>query len=1162
MGSNLSKNIVIALALAGALGLVVTRRVIPYLVDQASYTDGDQVWHTTRGEGLRYAVWKPAELLGEEVNTPARETRPALSGDGRWLVFGVGEQGQNAELYVARMVDGQPVDARAVAGLNSDSDEIAPAFGGDALYFASNRPGGAGGFDLYSATWDGERFGPARRLSESVNTASDEVDPALHGTWDSGGLGGTGELLFASNRAGAGRGDFDLFSASFDDLEGRVIVEALTQLNSPGEEREPGLTADGRTLFFASDRDEAGNFDLWKSFREQGTWLAPQPLVGLNSEASERGPGPSADGFALFFERAAGDAPPDLLRAESAELFRLPARPLGWADLALLAALLLLALLAWLSKRWEHLDIIYKCFLVSLLVHLLLMWLMRGVHPESEPQALSPGRAPTFKVRVLRDTTTLSARRERGGALESAREVVELAQAPARQELEQQAPARPTLRRESLARSSAELAQGPAAAPLRVARAAASEQLPVPLLADAGPALPLRSGAAPALEVAVDRGERTSVAPVGAPQQASPSRSSAVAPEVANPHTPGPTSVARVESRESRITRPEPGAPGTAGAVAALHPQASPQRGPSVAQPGAQPGEVAALRSVGESAASLPEPGSFRGRVEHDRAVAPGLAQPSADSALRGSSEALPTPGAAGLVAQRGASESPAAPSFRPTRQAPARRTSGVEGPRLEAPAAARVARATSAPARALDLPTPTGFEAPMRAGRERADRERADRERTGPPGDASTSRPSAPLRASVASAAAAERVPDQPRPSQVALEVERPPREVALPDSPRPLEATPYRSRFGSEKQVALETFGGGVDTERAVLEGLKYLAAHQREAGHWASARDRDAKYHDVRVGNTALCLLAFLAAGHTPDSDTQFSGTARRAVDYLLGTQLRRNGHFGDTASYGHGIATYALAECYALTRSPSLRVPLERAVARILSQQIPDGYRGGERLEGGWGYYYGDGSTYDSWPRVSITSWQVMALEAARLGGIEVDEEALLAAGRFIAGSWDAHLGALRYSHDPQRLGSGYPTLPGSTPAGLFALSLLGQDLSEDRFRAPREYVMRRAPRGWRYEGEEAFVERAAANVYFLYYGSLAMLRAGGSDWRRWNVALKETLLPSQQQDGSWRPLGVYARYAGDTREDSVFTTAMCVLSLEVYYRYFTPLLERE
>jgi hypothetical protein len=34
-----------------------------------------------------------------------------------------------------------------------------------------------------------------------------------------------------------------------------------------------------------------------------------------------------------------------------------------------------------------------------------------------------------------------------------------------------------------------------------------------------------------------------------------------------------------------------------------------------------------------------------------------------------------------------------------------------------------------------------------------------------------------------------------------------------------------------------------------------------------------------------------------------------------------------------------------------------------------------------------------------------------------------------------------------------------------------------------------------------------------------------------------------------------------QYAGDTNENRSYTTAMCVLSLEIYYRYFTPLLKK-
>ena len=55
-------------------------------------------------------------------------------------------------------------------------------------------------------------------------------------------------------------------------------------------------------------------------------------------------------------------------------------------------------------------------------------------------------------------------------------------------------------------------------------------------------------------------------------------------------------------------------------------------------------------------------------------------------------------------------------------------------------------------------------------------------------------------------------------------------------------------------------------------------------------------------------------------------------------------------------------------------------------------------------------------------------------------------------------------------------------------------------------------------------------------------------------------MKKTLLPAQAKDGSWKPIDNYSERAGDSNDSRCFTTAMCVLTLEVYYRYFTPLLK--
>ncbi|MEO0649068.1 MAG: hypothetical protein AAFZ65_00135, partial [Planctomycetota bacterium] len=369
----------------------------------------------------------------------------------------------------------------------------------------------------------------------------------------------------------------------------------------------------------------------------------------------------------------------------------------------------------------------------------------------------------------------------------------------------------------------------------------------------------------------------------------------------------------------------------------------------------------------------------------------------------------------------------------------------------------------------------------------------------------------------------------------------------------------TPYQARRGAAKLEALERFGGSAETEAAVRDGLEYLASVQRGDGYWGSSNDRHEKYRQVVIGKTGLCLLAFLGAGHVHTEEGPHSGTVSDAIRFLLAVQDPVTGHLGDCSAYGHLIGTYALAEAFALTRDERLRAPLELAVERILAAQES---RDDPRFRGGWSYFYPDGSRFDRWPRVSITAWAVMALRSARLGGLDVPDAAFADARGFLDRAWDTERGAYRYSHDPVRLRSRYDVLPGSTPAALFALSLLGEDVAGPRFEAAREFVLERAPREYRRASDDRFVSRAAGNLYFWYYGSLACFRSSAGDWERWNGRLKETLIPAQEADGSWEPISTYAEYAGDDRRDRSYSTALCVLSLEVYYRYFTPLLATE
>jgi prenyltransferase/squalene oxidase-like repeat protein len=403
----------------------------------------------------------------------------------------------------------------------------------------------------------------------------------------------------------------------------------------------------------------------------------------------------------------------------------------------------------------------------------------------------------------------------------------------------------------------------------------------------------------------------------------------------------------------------------------------------------------------------------------------------------------------------------------------------------------------------------------------------------------------------------AQEKSVSSPAPQALALAApeDRPRSEPTRPE--KRWEDTPYKNREGEAKTQALTLNGGTPETEAAVANGLAYLARIQRANGGWGDSEESDGKYGQIAIGKTGLALLAFLGAGHTHVSNTPYSENAARAISFLLAMQDENSGHFGDSEAYSHGIATYALGECYALTGEPELRAPLEKAVAHILAKQ--NHARDPKRF-GGWSYYYQDDRVYDRWPRTSITVWQVMALESARLGGLTVPGQVFDDAATFIGNAEDPDEGWYRYNHDPARLNSAYPTLPASTPAALFALSLVGRDINSAEHAKTREFVLSRAPRGYRRGSEDEFVRLGQGNLYFWYYGTLSMFRAGGNAWQRWNTAMKDTLVNGQRKDGSWAPIDVYCSYARDDERDRSYSTAMCVLSLEVYYRYYLPLLK--
>ncbi|MGE8227345.1 MAG: TolB family protein [Stenotrophomonas sp.] len=212
------------------------------------------------------------------VSTRADEIRATLSADGQRIIWASNREGGAGgwDLWQATLRDKRWMDPQPLA-LNSAADEVDPFLSADGrwLYFASNRKGGHGGFDLYRAAVaaDGS-LGQPQNLGPTVNGRQDERSPAL---------ADDGRLLFSSNRNG-GSGGWDLWRATAAG-DGFAAAAAMVGINTAADELDASWLGGGRGVVFARS-NAAGGAQLWLSQCRQGTW-SEATVLGLSFNSAD-----------------------------------------------------------------------------------------------------------------------------------------------------------------------------------------------------------------------------------------------------------------------------------------------------------------------------------------------------------------------------------------------------------------------------------------------------------------------------------------------------------------------------------------------------------------------------------------------------------------------------------------------------------------------------------------------------------------------------------------------------------------------------------------------------------------------------------------------------------------------------------------------------------
>lgn len=243
--------------------------------------------------------FKP-ENLGPNINTADQEYLAALTTDESTLIF-TRQINSNEDFYRSYKKETDWTKAEYLSNnintpsYNEGAQCISPD--GQFLFFTGcNRPDGFGRCDIYVSMKEGNGWSKPVNLGFPINTKGWESQPSLSAD------GRT--LYFVSDRRG-GFGSYDIWKSTLND-EGKweMPVNLGPNINTVYDEQSPFIHPDNQTLYFCSNGwPGLGSKDLFISRLDTaGNWALPENLgYPINTYGEESGLTINASGTKAFF---------------------------------------------------------------------------------------------------------------------------------------------------------------------------------------------------------------------------------------------------------------------------------------------------------------------------------------------------------------------------------------------------------------------------------------------------------------------------------------------------------------------------------------------------------------------------------------------------------------------------------------------------------------------------------------------------------------------------------------------------------------------------------------------------------------------------------------------------------------------------------------------
>lgn len=231
-------------------------------------------------------TWKRAVNIGPNINTKFNDSNLSFSPDGK-LLFVYKDEGNGDIYFTERQKDGTWGELEALPGIINSSyreSSVSITADGELLYFASERPGGYGGSDIYVCSKDSKgEWSKVKNLGATINTEFDEDGPFIDYSQ---------KTLYFSSQGRKGMGGFDIFKSNLLNADKNEWSEPENMgypINSPDDDIYFSGTKDGKHWYYSSVREDGmGYSDIYtiKPIEE----VKKEPVVAKNPEPIKEEP--------------------------------------------------------------------------------------------------------------------------------------------------------------------------------------------------------------------------------------------------------------------------------------------------------------------------------------------------------------------------------------------------------------------------------------------------------------------------------------------------------------------------------------------------------------------------------------------------------------------------------------------------------------------------------------------------------------------------------------------------------------------------------------------------------------------------------------------------------------------------------------------------------